>query len=56
MEKIKVDTNERDLIEAIRNYRKSMHNPSYDLEEYAIRLFEKLMYEKQSTTSTSQNG
>lgn len=35
---------ERELIEAIRNYKNSLHNPSFELEEYAQMLFNNLMY------------
>lgn len=36
---------ETELIEAIRNFKNSKHNPSKELEIYAVREFEKLMYE-----------
>jgi hypothetical protein len=36
---------EWDLIEAIRNYKKSMHNPSFELEWYVLQLFENLLYD-----------
>ena len=36
---------EWDLIEAIRNFKKSHHNPSFELEWYAIQLFEILLYD-----------
>lgn len=42
---MKLTPNEKELIEAIRNFKQSMHNPSINLEIYAIRLFERLMYE-----------
>lgn len=42
---MKITQKEKELIEAIRNFKLSMHNPSINLEIYAIRLFEKLMYE-----------
>ncbi len=42
---IKLTEKEIELIEAIRNFKKSQHNPSVNLEIYAVRLFEKLMYE-----------
>lgn len=35
---------ERELIEAIRNYKNSLHNPSFELEDYAHQLFNNLMY------------
>lgn len=35
---------EIELIEAIRNYRNSQHNPSKALERYAEILFQELMY------------
>ena len=34
---------EKELIEAIRNFLKSKHNPSIELEFYARELFEKMM-------------
>ncbi|MDR0681881.1 MAG: ArsR family transcriptional regulator [Dysgonamonadaceae bacterium] len=36
---------EKELVEAIRNYKKAKHNPSKELELYVIRLFELLLYE-----------
>ena len=45
MDKRKITENEWDLINAIRNFRKSMHNPSFELEWYALKLFETLMYD-----------
>ena len=45
MEKRNVTEKEWDLIEAIRNYKKSMHNPSFELEWYALQLFENLLYD-----------
>lgn len=36
---------EFDLLEAIRNFRRSKHNPSRQLEEYAQELFNNLMYD-----------
>lgn len=41
----KFTNEERDLIEAIRNFKNSKHNYSYNLERYARDLFEKLMYD-----------
>lgn len=41
--KMKLTDKEKELIEAIRNYLKSKHNPSLDLEYYARILFEELM-------------
>lgn len=38
---------ELDLLEAIRNYRKSLHNKSSVLEEYAHELFNELMYDEE---------
>lgn len=38
---------ELELLEAIRNYRMSLHNPSSRLEEYAQELFNELMYDKE---------
>lgn len=40
---MKLTDKEKELIEAIRNYLKSKHNPSLDLEYYARILFEELM-------------
>jgi len=37
---------ERELIEVIRNYKKSKHNPSKALEMYAKQLFEELLLEE----------
>lgn len=39
----KLSKEEEELIEAIRNFKKSKHNPSEELEEYAWYLFQKLM-------------
>jgi hypothetical protein len=36
---------EWDLIESIRNFKKSKHNPSYETEFYAQKNFENLMYD-----------
>ena len=36
---------EWELIETIRNYKNSLHNPSQQLEWYALKLFENLMYD-----------
>lgn len=36
---------EKELIEMIRNFKKSKHNYSEELEEFIIRLFYKLLYE-----------
>lgn len=44
MGKIKFTDDEIALIEAIRNYKKSLHNPSFELEDYANMLFNNLMY------------
>jgi len=43
---LKLSEQEIELIEAIRNFKNSKHNPSVELEIYAIRLFEKLIYEE----------
>lgn len=43
--KVELTEQEFDLLEAIRNYRKSKHNPSWQLEEYAQELFNELMYD-----------
>ncbi len=42
---LKLTEQEKELIEAIRNFKKSKHNYSVQLEEWIIRLFEKLLYE-----------
>ena len=42
---MKLTEQEKELIEAIRNFKKSKHNYSTQLEEWIIRLFEKLLYE-----------
>lgn len=42
---MKLTEQEKELIEAIRNFKKSKHNYSAQLEEWIIRLFEKLLYE-----------
>ncbi len=36
---------EKDLIEAIRNFKNSKHNPSDNLARYARDLFEELLYD-----------
>lgn len=41
----KLTDEEAELIEAIRNFKKSRHNPSKEIEEYAWFLFQKLMDE-----------
>ena len=46
MEKREVSEKEFELLEAIRNYKKSLHNPSFQLEEYAQELFTELMYDE----------
>lgn len=43
---MKLTEQEKELIEAIRNFKKAKHNPSKELEVYAVRLFEKLIYEE----------
>jgi hypothetical protein len=45
MEKRSITEQEWELIEAIRNYRKSQHNPSLQLEWYARASFETLLYD-----------
>lgn len=40
--KIKLTEKERELIEALRNFRKSKHNPSIDLELYIDQLVDEL--------------
>ncbi|MDR0824579.1 MAG: ArsR family transcriptional regulator [Prevotella sp.] len=44
MEKIVLTEEEKELIEAIRNFKNSKHNPSEQLEWYAVKLFENLLY------------
>ena len=48
MEKRNLTEKEWDLIEAIRNYKKSMHNPSLELEWYVLQLFENLLYDNEN--------
>lgn len=36
---------EEELIQAIRNFKNSKHNPSFELEWYARRLFDELLYD-----------
>ena len=36
---------EKELIEAVRNFKKAKHNFSYQLEDYAKELFDRLMYD-----------
>lgn len=43
-DKFKFTEEERELIEAIRDYKKSLHNPSFELEVEANMLFQNLMY------------
>ena len=43
MKKMSLTDEEVELIESIRNYKKSKHNPSKDLEEYAWFIFMKIM-------------
>lgn len=40
---MKLIEKEKELIEAIRNYLKSKHNPSISLEYYVRELFERMM-------------
>ncbi len=40
---MKLTEKEKELIEAIRNYLKSKHNPSISLEYYVRELFERMM-------------
>ncbi len=42
---MKLTEQEKELIEAIRNFKKSKHNYSEELEEWVKRLFEILLYE-----------
>lgn len=44
MKDLKLTEQERELIEAIRNFKNSKHNPSMELEWWVIKLFEKLLY------------
>ena len=41
---VRLTDEERELIEAIRNYKNSLHSPSFELEDYARMLFDNLMY------------
>lgn len=43
--KRQITDEEWNLLEAIRNYKKSLHNPSGKLEEYAHECFNNLMYD-----------
>jgi len=43
-----VTESECDLIETIRNYKNSMHNPSLELEWFARQLFENLLYDNEN--------
>lgn len=43
-DKFKLTEEERELIEAIRDYKKSLHNPSEELEMEANMLFQNMMY------------
>ena len=45
MEKRSLTEEEWELIEAIRNYKNSQHNPSPQLEWYVLKLFENLLYD-----------
>ena len=45
MEKHMLTEKEWELIEAIRNYKNSQHNPSQQLEWYVLKLFENLLYD-----------
>ena len=38
---------EWELIEAIRNYKNSQHNPSQQLEWHVLKLFENLLYDNE---------
>jgi len=38
---------ERELIEVVRNYKNSKHNPSKTLEMYAKQLFDELLFENE---------
>jgi hypothetical protein len=43
MEEKKLDEKLRELADAVKNFKQSKHNPSYDLEVYARELFEEIM-------------
>lgn len=43
--KRELNEKEWELLEAIRNYKNSRHNSSSQLEEYALMLFDELMYD-----------
>jgi hypothetical protein len=47
MERENLTEQEWELVEAIRNYKKSLHNPSQHLELYALKLFENLLYDNE---------
>ena len=48
MENKKLTEREWELIEAIRNFKNSKHNPSQQLEWHAIKLFENMLYEEEN--------
>lgn len=43
--KRELNEQEWELLEAIRNYKSSRHNPSSQLEAYALQLFDEIMYD-----------
>jgi hypothetical protein len=45
MKDLQLTDRERELIEAIRNFKNSKHNYSIEFESFVISLFETLMYE-----------
>jgi hypothetical protein len=47
MDKKILTEKEWELIEAIRNYKKSQHNPSPQLEWYVLKLFENMLYDNE---------
>ncbi|MDR2964048.1 MAG: ArsR family transcriptional regulator [Bacteroidales bacterium] len=47
MDKLKLTDKEIELIEAIRNFQKTKHNYSFDLEFYVRELFESILTEKE---------
>ena len=53
---MKLTEKEKELIEAIRNYLKSKHNPSISLEYYVRELFERMMDGEQKKRKTAQSG
>jgi hypothetical protein len=45
MEQVKLTEKEKELIEAIRNFKKAKHNYSNELYYYVVRLLEELLFD-----------